>query len=618
MKKPLEARRRYGRSGTTIFILFIAVTVLFILGFSFSYVLTQRRRIIVKHGEDFTAYYMAQAGVRKALWVLRNAFTEDLVSPKNPKPKEILETNEVLLNLLDMERAREWARTYDLPEGEVMAEGKAHVLMEFLGVSRNEFSTYLDRVERIPPGLEQYREKRDPEGETQFGLEPLGGWTGKVRIVSTGTYRGTRRIIEVIKDVKVTDITPPAPDHTLFIHGKNTEYLKGPGKFQLSNLDLPQVILDLIHELAMKVNEVLRLELTESKERVLANVSKINEYLTTKFDEGDVSGALKIVHDLAQHANDENIRDMVDNIILSLNPRDWGRIRTNGVLHVYLPFFEADDIINYFADTSIFGHQRPEVGYLFHQYRLHDPYLSVYTHYEGYVYKNYRRLNPLALGPSKEPQPVPPQRYTINTRMNYVQRHPEREEVPGLDRLRKHGKKYCHRLYKTPETLWGRKNDPIVLEGIWYFQEKLTLGGPFVGRGLIVCEKDISIVAGLTKGAKNASLGLVSLNGVIAFAPEVSRFRVEAGLYGHNGFTGTPQQQVDILGNLICENFNREKQPRYVSCRFDPDLKNHMCDNIVGVVGRRALVWREIGAAERPRSIRPGSLPRSIQSDRHE
>ena len=50
--------------------------------------------------------------------------------------------------------------------------------------------------------------------------------------------------------------------------------------------------------------------------------------------------------------------------------------------------------------------ERPEIGYHNHYNRLHDPYLSVYTHYEGYIYMNYRRLNPVVLGPSKEPQVV--------------------------------------------------------------------------------------------------------------------------------------------------------------------------------------------------------------------
>ena len=579
MKNPRETAQRRARSGTTIFILFIAVTVLFILGFSFSYVLGQRRRIIMKHGEDFTAYYMAQAGVRKALWVLRNAFTEDLVTPKNPQPKEPLETNVLLLNLLDMERAREWARTVDLPEGELIPDGSAHVLMEFLNVSRNEFSTYIDRVERIPPGLEQYREKRrPPRGRPSSASSPSADGRASCASSPPGVYRGTRRIIEVIKDVKVTDITPPAPDHSLFIHGKNTEYLKGdrqvPALQSRSSPGHPRPHPRAGHEgqrgapsRARRVEGPGFWHERVEDQRVPHHEVRRGGHLGGPQDRAR-PGAARQRREHPGHGGQHH-------------PEPESRGTGAGCAPTasstsILPFFEADDIINYFADTSIFGHQRPEVGYLFNQYRLHDPYLSVYTHYEGYVYKNYRRLNPLALGPSKEPQPVPPQRYTINTRMNYVQRHPDRAEVPGLEfGCVKHGKKYCHRLHKTPETLWGRQGRShrprgnLVLPGEAHHRRPLR--GPGAHR---LREGHHTWWPVSPRRRRTPPWDSFPSTGPSSSPPRRSASASKRDSTGFNGFTGTPMPRtLDILGNLACETFNREKQPGYVTCRFDPDAE---------------------------------------------
>jgi hypothetical protein len=588
------------RDGSILLLLFIVTTVLFITSMSVSYWLQVQTHQTIKYGEDMAAYYAAQAGIDRVLWRVRNLFEEPLVRFQGSGPKDPGQVNEPLLGMLHFDRARDWARTFVFGEDDLMEGASCTVHVELVNVSKNPFYAFIDRVEpRVPESLEVFRERKDKKDEDEDieGSEALGGWTGQLRITATGDYRGTRRVIEVSRQVKITDITSPAPDHTLFINSKQPEKVE-IGRFLLSNLDLPKPVAELLHQLTFKANEMLRLPLSEDQRDVLSNVDKIQDFLTNKQEKDDLAEALRMIFDLATHVQDEQIKDKVDSIILSLNPRNWGRIRTNGALYVKLPFFAADDIINYFADNTIFGHQRPEVGYLFHDNRLHDPYLGVYTHFEGLIYKQYRRLNPLSMGPSTEPTPVAPQRYTINTQFNYVDRHPDRRHPANLDRIKRHAKDIAHSRFKASKVRFqGTPEQPIRLDGIWYADHKLELGGPFTGRGLVVSHGTITLSDSLIPVNPGDRINLVSLNGAIKLAPNVRHFEVEAGLYAKNGLQGTKLQTFNLRGNLVVDKLNRKRMPRYFSCRFDPNLKNHMVDNLVGVISRQYLSYKEKGAS---------------------
>ena len=591
----------HSRRGSTFLILMIGITVLTILGMSLSYVLRERHYQVVKRGEVLKASCLAEAGIHKALFKLRDVLAQPLCSPRKPKADQVQRINEELLVLLDAERARDWARSFQIEDEKLLGGGEVTVVMELLQVSRIKMASYIDRVEVIPRSLEQYRESKkggaSSSGNSQtFGTSPLGGWVGKLRITSTGQFRSSRCVLEEIKAVKVVDITPPAPDHTLFIEGEDTARIKR-GRFVLSNLNLPLQVRDLLFDLGNKVNEVLQLDMSESKAATISNIDKIVKLMTTKADEGDMKESLKLIHQLAKHASDEAIKDTVDNIILNLDPRDWGRVRTNGVLYVYMPFFAADDIINYFADSSYFGHQRPEVGYLFCENRLHDPYLSVYTHYEGYIYKHYQRLNPLVLGPSKKPQPVPPQRYTINTRPDYVRRYPERKAMKKLERLKKEGRRHAHLLVKQERKLVGTEDRPINLSGLWYFTEDLRIEGYYTGRGLIICDKKITIAGDLERLEEADRLSLCALKEFITLSPDKQYYRVQAGIYSREGLRGGREQDLKLFGNLAVWTLERKKMPKFFTCRFDPDLKNHMADNIIASWSRLPLLKRYRGAS---------------------
>ena len=206
----------------------------------------------------------------------------------------------------------------------------------------------------------------------------LGGWSGRVRITSAAGRTFTRR-------VQVVDVTPPAPHHTLFIHGPGTERLRA-GCFTLRNLPLPADLATAIQAQAERavpgsgsgggsaedaVDRACRaLSLADriDSPALLAKVARVNA----------TPGVVE---------NDSRIKDLVDNRILQLNPRLWGRVRTNGVLEVCPPVWAPDDVLNYTGNFEVFGQQRPEIGFPGCDNRLHDPYFGVYTHYEGAVYK---------------------------------------------------------------------------------------------------------------------------------------------------------------------------------------------------------------------------------------
>ena len=51
--------------------------------------------------------------------------------------------------------------------------------------------------------------------------------------------------------------------------------------------------------------------------------------------------------------SDIKIKDFVDFSVSKLHPYLWVKVRSNGRLHVYLPFFAADDFINYFEANHV-------------------------------------------------------------------------------------------------------------------------------------------------------------------------------------------------------------------------------------------------------------------------
>ena len=548
----------------------------------------QQVSFIRKMEARLKARYLAEGVMEKALFKIQQEFNRELIyHEKSADGEDIYEINDQLLNLIDVRRIEDFTRVMSLAEDEIVQGGKGTVLTEVLDVRANEFFTFIDYQEKIPENLKVYQKPRN--AKSTVDLEPLGGFRARVKFTSCGEFQMTVDCMDTVKYLSVSDITPPAPHHTLFIHSKKDEVLKR-GSFQLSNLTLPPVIVKLLYRLSQQVKEILGLEIGEDRKRTLDLIEKLNKSFTDTFRSEALDTSLSLIQELSNVVTDDDISETVDNIILSLSPRNWGRVRTNGKLEVYMPFFAADDIINYFAEKGSWR-ELPEVGYLFHDNRLHDPYMSVYTHYEGLIYKRYRKIYPSRYG-AIEPEEVPPEQYTINTRLEYPRRYKDRFDVENLERLRNHAEQIANATFEKKLLLEGTEEVPLALEGIWYFRGGLEIKGTYTGRGIIISEQPITILGDLLKKHERDSLSLVSLwNEIELKAPEM---KVQSALYAHMGLKSMGCDDVFVLGNLAVERLKRESMPERFHCRFDYHLKNHMVDNLFGHFEEEPIYFREL------------------------
>jgi hypothetical protein len=370
--------------------------------------------------------------------------------------------------------------------------------------------------------------------------------------IETGGRSATRR-------VQVADLTPPAAEHTLFIHGEGTEWLRA-GSFTLRNLTLPAdfdgAVRGLLQRVSPGVGAVAAADAVDHVSRELS--------LGARVDSPALMGRIqRLVATPGLARSDNAMKDFVDNRVLKLDPRTWGRVRTNGVLHVYPPLWTTDDVINYVADRPLLGQALPEIGYPGCDNRLHDPYMSVYTHYEGDFYKTYRRL-----GASMKT--VAPQRYTINTRMNFVKRCPERAPVPNLERLAGSASSLAARVLADGAVLEGTAEEPLELGGIWYAAGRVTLGGRYRGRGLIVAAGDVIISRSLEPSAAGSRLGIASLGGAVRVGD--GHHVIRAYVYARAGLKGPRPSKVRVIGNLVVETLDRDRMPGTFACWFDPSF----------------------------------------------
>src|SRR5690606_33068878 len=112
-----------------------------------------------------------------------------------------------------------------------------------------------------------------------------------------------------------------------------------------------------------QVEDALSVEVDAHTDKARELIENLNSALSEGFKSESLEESIALIDEISKVVSDDTISETVDNIILSLNPRNWGRVRTNGRLEVYMPFFAADDIINYFAESGGWR-DLPEVGYL--------------------------------------------------------------------------------------------------------------------------------------------------------------------------------------------------------------------------------------------------------------
>ncbi len=558
------------RKGSAIVLLIGIVSVLYILGVMLINYLTQERTITTKLSENMQAFYLAEAGIQKAMTKVNEEFSKKLCEDEKT-------LNEDVLSILDMERAEKFSMRVKINDGEIIDGGTAEVIVQIGNVKETPFKGFIDEYIDVPQSLTSYRK----ENREKYPEKSLGGWEADLRIEAKGIYRNSERKIELIKDLKVSDLTPPAEHYTLFITNKKDEYLK-EGEFRLRNWSVIRDLNNLIQDVAKKTKEAFHSTMGNSgssdyfwEPNVSSNISF----------EGDIRvQTLKVIRDLSMHVSDEKIKDFVDFSVSKLHPYMWGKVRTNGRLHVYMPFFAADDVINYFEDNSMQSYHRPEIGYLLCSNQLHDPYLSKYTTFEGEIIKYYQKLKPYILGITETPYPSSDP-YTVTTKFDYVAKNREAFQPMQLERIKKNAKDYCHEFYENSITIQGTYSSPAQVWGIKFVNGDVKIGGRIAGRGMIVCTGNIYITENVVHDSGESFLSLVSLNGGIKLESDVSEAKIEAAVYAKNSIRGG--EVVRIFGNLCVDELNRQQgedgepiMPKRVIIEYDAGLKSGGAENV--------------------------------------
>ena len=572
------------KKGSALLMLICIVAILYILGVMLINYLTQERTQTTKLSENLQAIYLAEAGIEKALVKVRDLFSQKLMDNEG-------NFDEKFLALLDIDKAEHFSMRVKINDGELIDGGTAEVLVQVGNVRSTPFKTYIDEYIDVPQSFNCYkRESRETSAD-----KSLGGWEGNLRFESTGTYRGTQRKIELLKDLKVSDLTPPAEHYTLFITNKKDEYLR-EGEFRLRNWSIIRELNDLVLEVAKKTKDAFQSTMGNAGNSDFFWEPNMGSNISF---EGDVRvQTLKVIRDLCMKVSDIKIKDFVDFSVSKLHPYLWGKIRTNGRLHVYMPFFAADDIINYFEDNSTQSYHRPEIGYLFCSNQLHDPYLSKYTTYEGEIIKYYQKLKPYVLGITETPYPSSDP-YTVTTKFDYVAKNHDVFQPMQLERIKKNSKDYCHEFYEKDLELQGTYSKPASVWGILFVDGNVRIGGRISGQGMIVCTGNIIITDNVIHDSGEAFLSLVTLNGGVKLDRTLSEAKVEAAIYAKNSITGG--EQIKIFGNLCVDELNRQAgeegeliMPKRVMIDYDSGLKSGAGDNVCFNISDMIISQRDL------------------------
>jgi hypothetical protein len=566
------------KKGSAMLMLIGIVAVLYILGIMLINYLTQERTQTTKLSENIQALYLAEAGLEKALVKVKEVFSQKLMDSEG-------QFDEKVLALLDIDKAENFSMRVKITDGELVDGGTAEVLVQVGNVRSTPFKSYIDEYIDVPQSLNCYKR----ESRETYADKSLGGWEANLRFEATGVYRSAQRKIELMKDLKVSDLTPPAEHYTLFVTNKKDEYLR-EGEFRLQNWSIIRELKALVEEVATKTKESFQATMGQAGSSKYFWEPNMGSNISF---EGDVRvQTLKVIRDLCMKISDIKIKDFVDFSVSKLHPYLWGKVRTNGRLHVYMPFFAADDIINYFEDNSTQSYHRPEIGYLFCSNQLHDPYLSKYTTYEGEIIKYYQKLKPYVLGITETPYPSSDP-YTVTTKFDYVAKNQDVFQPMQLERIKKNAKDYCHEFHEKDLTIQGTYSSPASVWGIIFVDGNVRIGGRINGRAMIVCTGNIIITEDVKHESGETFLSLVALNGGVKLDRSLTQAKVEAAIYAKNSITGG--EQIHIFGNLCVDELNRQAgeegdliMPKRVMIVYDSGLKsgagNNVCFNISDMI----------------------------------
>jgi len=543
------------------------ISVIFILGFSFLFSFLSEYYQTYHQGKSQAAYYLAEAGVERAIFELKNIFRAPLVNEK-------YEVNDNLLKILDYHSVQEFQLSFS--DAEFSKDSKYFVKIEFFNLKETPFGSFL-REKDVPPKLEQYKK------ETVSFANPkkLGGWQGKLKITSVGTVRMTTsngelkdvsRTLIVIRDIKVMDLTPIAPEYTLFINGDKTEFIK-EGDFILE------------HGLS---------NLIVIAQGFIDDFQRLSPYL-----KGSMNDMIAIVRDFVTKTKFTKPQEKkMEDIFKAYKVA--GRVRTNGVIHIYLPFFDVDDIVNYFVSNNYY--ERPEVGYPFCNNRLHDRFMSWATKFEGDIKKHYYELVPYVIQ-NQKPTPKVEQYTRWSTFPNYTKQYPNETDPENLKPLLQNAEQYATEVIPQNYTIFGDRNKPYKLDGITLIKGDLKIAGIFEGRGTLVVTGNISVIGDIKLPDDRTLLTLVSQNGKIIVQPK-AKITIQAAVYSKDSIFGG--DEVTVYGNYIVTNLNRQEgedgkvlMPKKFKIKYDNRIRNIMGDNFWVSISKRDIKRYEAETASK-------------------
>ena len=173
----------------------------------------------------------------------------------------------------------------------------------------------------------------------------------------------------------------------------------------------------------------------------------------------------------------------------------------------------------------------------------------------------------------------------MNTKFDFVSRHPDKLEPMQLDRIKKDAKDYCHEFIERDLTLQGTYSKPASVWGLIYVQGNVYIGGRISGQGMIVTEGDIFITENVVHDSAASFLSLVSLKGTVRLAKGLNNAKIESAIYAKESLLGG--EEVNIFGNLVVDSLNRQKgedgpliMPKRVVINYDSNLKAEVGSNV--------------------------------------
>ncbi len=559
-KKNMLRSANSKRASTLVMIIFIS-SIIFILSMMMMSIVVQDKKTSVKVKDVIQMKYYAEFGIA----LMKRQFIEQAKLPLFTADKIFKDK----LALLDFENAASFTKTIKYtPPGSGI---KINVTLEIMNIRATPFNCYLHHKEKSPIRLNIFKKKNDDSSSEN---KTLGGWDAFMKIVSTAKSNKEEQTVESLFNVKMNNLTPPAPEYTFFIHGQKVEDIK-EGQFILSNWDFQGTVGKVVVPL----------------------MKKMSEELSLNFDEMEFNDLLQNVKGFVQSVDSYAILNKINQIIMNLSP--WGKVRCNGRLNVYLPFFEVDDIINYFVDEESL--EFPEIGYIGFGNRLHDRFMGKYTRYEGKIYKYYYELKPYIF--SKQRKTARHALYTMfSTMKNYPLTHKNEVMPEYFENIVTNAKKYCTRKLSGEQKFFGTDAHPIFINGIIYTDGDIYVGGNYRGRGMLFTSKgDIHITEDLIPVESTIDmLGLIAPEGKLILHKLASKTKINAAISVKNSIL--KGKAVEIRGNLISENLNRHgldegifklsAMPKKVMITYDSRLRNRAANNVYPSISVQTFYYR--------------------------